>query len=228
MSLPEFYKSKAWENLRRVIISERVNAADGFIYCEYCKQPIVKPYDCIGHHKIELTEINYLNADIALNPENIMLVHHRCHNKIHEKYGFKTRKAFIVYGPAFAGKTSYVNEVKNDGDLIVDIDNIWQCVSGCARYVKPKRLNQVVFGIRDNLLDAVKYRRGNWNCAYIIGGYPLESERTRLARDIGAETIFINTDKATCITRFKQQTERGAEWVQYIDDWFTRYTPPVN
>lgn len=228
MALADFYKTKAWEMLRRVVIEQRVNAADGFIYCEHCGQPIVKQYDCIAHHVIELTETNYLDATISLNPNNIKLVHHSCHNRIHEKAGFKTRKAYIIYGAPFSGKTTYVNQVKNEGDLIIDIDNIWQCVSGCDRYVKPKRLNAVVFGVRDELLNMVKYRRGNWNCAYIIGGYPLASERDRLAGDIGAETILIDTDKTECLRRFKEQSERGEDWERFIEDWFTKHRPPVN
>lgn len=227
MALADFYKTKEWETLRAVVINERVNPSDGFIYCEHCGRPITRAYDCIAHHVIELTETNYTNADVSLNPKNIKLVHHVCHNRIHEKAGFKTRKAYIIYGAPFSGKTSYVNQVKNDGDLIIDIDNIWECVSGCERYVKPKRLNGVVFGIRDTLLDMVKYRRGNWNCAYIIGGYPLASERDRLAGYVGAETILIDTDLDTCLRRFAQQTERGEEWREYIERWFTIARPPV-
>lgn len=228
MALADFYKTRAWEMLRRVVIEQRVNHADGFIYCEHCGQPIVKQYDCIAHHDIELTETNYQDANISLNPNNIKLVHHVCHNRIHEKAGFKSRKVYIIYGAPFSGKTTYVNRVKNEGDLIIDIDNIWQCVSGCDRYIKPKRLNQVVFKMRDELLDMVKYRVGNWNCAYIIGGYPLASERDRLAGDIGAETILIDTDKSECLNRlYASEDGRGEDWGQYIVDWFDKYRPPV-
>jgi len=226
MPLSDFYKSKPWEIFRRVVIEQRVNPVDGFIYCEYCGKPIVKPYDCIAHHITELTETNYNDIHIALNQDNIQLVHHVCHNKIHEKYGMKTRKAYIVYGAPLSGKTTYVNQVKSEGDLIIDIDNIWQCVSNEPRYIKQKRLNQIVFGIRDELLSMVKYRLGNWRNAYIIGGYPLESERNRLAGDIGAELIYIDTDMDECFKRLREQTERGEEWEQYIVKWFSTYRPP--
>ena len=229
MALADFYKTKAWEQLRRVVIEQRVNPADGFIYCAYCGKPIVRAYDCIAHHMTELTETNYNDATIALNPDNIELVHHKCHNKIHDKYGMRTRKVYIVYGAPLSGKTSYVEDVKNDGDLIIDMDNIWQCVSGCDRYIKPKRLNAVVFGIRDELLNMVKYRVGNWRCAYVIGGYPLATERNRLAGDIGAETILIESTKDECLTRLNQQNERDIdEWTKYIDKWFDIYAPPID
>jgi hypothetical protein len=31
------------------------------------------------------------------------------------------------------------------GDLIVDMDSIWECISGCGRYVKPNRILSIVF-----------------------------------------------------------------------------------
>lgn len=219
-----FYQSKQWIKLLQVIKSERLNN-EGELICEYCGKPIIKAYDCIGHHIIELTEDNVDDYNISLNPDNIQLVHHRCHNKIHNKLGYAGRKVYIVYGSPLSGKTSYVDSVKNEGDLIVDIDNIWQCVSGCERYVKPNRLKSIVFGVRDKLLEDIKYRRGKWSCAYIIGGYPLISERERLSRELGAELIFIDTSKEECISRIKEN--RSEEWVLYVEDWWRLYSPPL-
>ena len=98
MPLSDFYRSDEWETIRQVVINERVNPSDGFVYCEYCNKPILKPYDLICHHEIELTETNYKDASIALNPKHIKLVHHRCHNRIHEKHKHKTR--FIGLTPS--------------------------------------------------------------------------------------------------------------------------------
>ncbi|MDE5792626.1 MAG: hypothetical protein K2H66_03775, partial [Oscillospiraceae bacterium] len=69
-----FYKSRQWENFVKLLRSERV-AENGAVLCEHCGKPIVKAYDCIAHHVIELTEENVDNAMISLNPDNIKLVH---------------------------------------------------------------------------------------------------------------------------------------------------------
>ena len=82
-SLSTFYQSKEWINLLALIKAERVDN-QGFIICEHCGKPIVAKYDCIGHHKQELTEMNVNDYSISLNPANVALVHHKCHNKIHE------------------------------------------------------------------------------------------------------------------------------------------------
>ena len=222
MSLYNFYRSDEWENLLKVIKLERLQ--DGELFCEYCGKPIIKAYDCIGHHVIELTEENYTDYNISLNPVNIKLVHHKCHNLIHNKLSYSGRQVFIVYGSPLSGKSSYVRESMTEGDLIIDIDNIWECVSGCDRYVKPNRLKSVVFAVRDNLLESVKYRRGKWLNAYVIGGYPYKAERDRLADQLGARLIHIDTDKETCLNRLSICEDRDQiEWTKYINDYWLQY-----
>lgn len=224
VTLDTFYQSKAWVKLMQGLRLERQNA-QGEVICEHCGKPITQKYDCIGHHLIHLTELNVNDASIALNPENIVLVHHRCHNKIHDKFGYKPKQVYLVWGAPMSGKTTYVESVKEDGDLIIDIDNIWQCISGCDRYVKPQRLTSNVFGIRDALLEQVKYRRGMWQTAYIIGGYPLSGERERLIATLGARDIFIDTSEKECLARLNvcRDGRTKAEWEKYISDWFRKF-----
>ena len=228
-SLADFYRSNEW---RKFLLSLRMDRLDenGQIICEYCGKPITRAYDLIGHHKEELTEENVNNFDISLNPANVGFVHHRCHNYIHNKLGYAVRQIYLVYGPPKAGKTWWVAENMSEGDLIVDIDNIWECVSGCSRLIKPKRLTSVVFMLRDALLDAVRYRRGKWQSAYIVGGFPLSSERERLCRELGAREVYIEADKAECKERLRDMdipSEKEKELEQYIEEWFEKYTPPL-
>lgn len=224
MSLYNFYRSDNWTKLLQVIRNERISP-EGYNICEYCGKPIVAKYDCIGHHKIELTEENYTDATISLNPDNIQLVHHRCHNKIHDKLCYSGRQVFIVYGSPLSGKTSFVREAMSEGDLIIDMDNIWQAISGCDRYVKPQRLRSVAFSVRDNLLESVRYRRGKWFNAYVIQSLPYQAERERLADQLGARLIHIDTDKAECINRLytcDDNRDRN-EWEKYIDDYWLQF-----
>ena len=224
MSLHSFYKSRDWQDLLTIIKGQRTDE-NGFIVCEYCKKPIVRTYDCIGHHKEQLTEENYRDSRISLNPENIMLVHHKCHNIIHDRLGMcKERQVFIVYGSPLSGKSTWIKGNMATGDLVIDMDNIWQCISGCERYVKPNRLKSVVFAVRDTLIESVRYRRGKWLNAYIAGGYPYQGERERLADMLGAREIHIDTDKDTCLKRLMECKYRDKnEWQQYIEDWWQQY-----
>ena len=225
-NLFEFYRSKEWADFRKVVIAERVRE-DGFIYDEYTDKPIVKAYDIILHHKIELTEENVHDYTISLNPENIMIVSHKSHNLIHNKLNSSCRKVYLVYGAPFAGKKKFVQNSKEDGDLIVDIDSIWECISGCERHIKPNRLKAVVFKVRDSLLESVKYRVGKWRNAYVIGTYVNEAERERILKELGAEEIFIESTPTECKERLhslKLQNENVLE--TFIDEWFEQYTRP--
>lgn len=219
-----FYRSDEWKKLLDNLKHERLNE-DGQIICEYCGKPIVKAYDIIGHHKIELDEENVRDYNISLNPDNIALVHHSCHNRIHNKLGYKAREVFIVYGAPCSGKTTWVNENMSAGDLIIDIDSIWQCISGQERYIKPNRLKSIVFKVRDELLNCVKYRLGKWNNCYIIGGYPLQSERERLIKELGAREVFIDATKEECLKHLEESQDGRdkEEWKRYILEWFERF-----
>ena len=226
-----FYQSKDWINLMARLRLERVNA-DGDLICEHCGKPITRSYDCIGHHVIELNDRNVLDASISLNPDNIMLVHHRCHNRIHQKLSMTDRRnVYLVYGAPCSGKSSFVRENMEQGDLIVNVDDIWQCISGCDRYIKPARLNSNVFVLRDTLLEQVRYRTGKWLTAWVVGGYPLTAERERLCKSLGAREIFIDTTRDECLQRLTEcaavDGRDVAEWTRYISDWFEKYTPPV-
>lgn len=221
-TLATFYRSKQWEKLLRTLRMERLTE-DGQIICEYCGKPIVRAYDLIGHHKQELTEETVNDASVSLNPDNIAFVHHRCHNYIHNKLGYAVREVFLVYGAPLSGKTTWVKNNMSEGDLVIDIDSIWQCVSGCDRYVKPNRLRSIVFRVRDSLLEAVRYRAGKWNNCYIIGGYPLSSERERLCKELGAREVFIEAAREDCIARLdSRENVDKSEWMKFIDEWFEK------
>lgn len=229
MSTPKlqaFYKSHKWETFIANLRSERTNA-DGFIICEKCGKPILKAYDCIGHHIKELTDSNVDDVTISLNPENIQLLHFKCHNEAHERFGYNGRQqqnVFIVYGAPCSGKRTWVKDNASNNDLIVDIDKIWAAVRAdvCTENEKPNAIKSNVFALRESLIDMIKVRRGKWRNAYIIGGYPLQGERERLMQTVGADKL-IHIDTAREVCEARAQTE---EMKRYIAEWFERYAPP--
>ncbi len=221
--LADFYHTKEWEQLRlALMLSKDRQDKEGNIICAHCGRPIIKKFDCIGHHLIELTETNYRDTSISLNPDNIALVHHKCHNEIHEKTGYKQKKVYIIWGSPLSGKSTYVQGVAKYGDVIVDIDKLWQAVSGRPAYEKPNRIKGNVFDLHNHLLNQVAQRMGYWNTAYIIGGYALPSERERLAQRLGAECIHIDTTKEECMARLAASNDgrKKTEWEKYISDWW--------
>ena len=228
-SLSQFYTSDEWRGFRASLLSERVNPNDGILYDEHNGKPLLNSYDIVAHHKIPLTMQNVNDYSISLNPKNIMLVSHRSHNEIHARYGFAMlKKVYYVYGAPCSGKTTFVRESKGNSDLVLDIDLIWQAVTGGALYEKPDALKAAVFALHDTLLDIVKTRMGKWERAWIIEGGALKGDRERRINALGAEDIFIQCDKETCLQRLASDNTRELvreQWREYIDDWFNRYQP---
>lgn len=230
MTLDNFYKSREWETFRALLMQERTNE-NGEIICAICGKPITKKYDCIGHHKIPLTDENVNDFTVSLNPDNVDLIHFRCHNKEHDRdYSFTTKHVYLVYGSPCSGKTTWVNDNALHDDLIVDIDRLWDAVCNDGRYNKtngnsgrPHRLKANVFGVRDCLFDQIRIRKGMWRNAFIIGGYPLRTERDRICDLLRAEPIFIEATKEECLKR--AENERPEQWKGYIEAWFAAYVP---
>lgn len=228
-SLPSFYCSAEWREFRKWLIDLRTNKIDGILYDEFSGKPLLKSYDIVLHHKIPLTMENVNDFSVSLNPENIMIVSQQSHNEIHKRFGYVTeRKVFFVYGAPCSGKTSFVNGIKGNSDIVVDMDNIWQCITGGDRYEKPNALKQNAFTLRDCLFDMIRTRAGKWERAFVIEGGAVRGERERKIALLGAEGIFISESKETCLQRLygdcKRTPEQKKEWEGYINDWFSSYT----
>ena len=214
--LHQFYCSKAWRDLSFRLKVERGGK------CERTGEVFADMSQLIAHHKIELTEDNVDDPNISLNPNNIEIISHAEHNKEHRRFGYK-QNVYIVYGSPLSGKTTLVRELMSYGDLVLDIDSLWQAVTFQPAYVKPKNVRFNIFKLRDEMLDQIKMRYGGWYDAYIIGGYPDKYERERLAQTLGAELIYCESTKEECLERL-EQSGKPESWREYIIDWWERYS----
>ena len=214
--LHQFYCSKAWRDLSFRLKVERGGK------CERTGEVFADMSQLIAHHKIELTEDNVDDPNISLNPNNIEIISFNEHNKEHRRFGYK-QNVYIVYGSPLSGKTTLVRELMSYGDLVLDIDSLWQAVTFQPAYVKPKNVRFNIFKLRDEMLDQIKMRYGGWYDAYIIGGYPDKYERERLAQTLGAELIYCESTKEECLERL-EQSGKPESWLQYILDWWERYS----
>ena len=216
----KFYNSKEWRALRQRLIAE----AD--FLCAECGESYLKDSSqLVGHHVIELTPANVRDANIALNPDNIKIICRRCHDKNHRRFEFGGgHNVYIVYGSPCSGKNSYVNQVAQFGDLIVDLDAIYQAISGCDYHYHPNNLKRNAFDVRDCLIEQIRLRKGGWHDAYIIGGYPRKLQRQQLASRLGAELIFIDTTREQAkLTALATGGTQGEQWCGFIDRWFDTY-----
>lgn len=219
--LQTFYASDLWRDFRMGLILERGP------YCQKCSALIANTKKLIGHHEIELTPENVHDHMISLNPQRVRLVCHDCHNKMHNRFGARRERCvYVVYGPPLAGKKTFVQEQMMRGDLVVDMDRLFEAVSFQPAYDKPDNLLGNVMGLQLLLLDNIKTRAGKWGNAWVIGGYPDRFKRERIATELGAELVFVETPKELCFARLDMDPLRSScalEWQKYIDKWFESY-----
>ena len=211
----QFYCSKVWKDLSFTL---KIKAGGR---CARCGNTIEDFSYLIGHHKIELTEDNVDDPNIALNPVHIEIICLNCHNKEHRRFGNKQR-VYIVWGSPLSGKTTAVRQMMQYGDMVLDMDAIWQAITFQPEYIKPNNCRFNIFALRDNLLDQIKTRYGQWYDCYIIGGYPDKYERERLSQTLGAELIYCESTKEECLERMEQSGKPKA-WMKYINDWWEKF-----
>lgn len=215
--LHAFYCGKAWRDLSYRLKIERGK-------CERCGwTPITKDdwQYLIGHHRKELTEENVDNPQISLNPDNIEIVCHTCHDKQHHRFGGR-KEVKIVWGCPLSGKTTLVRQMMEYGDIVLDIDRLWSAVTMQPEYTKPDNCRFNIFALRDNLLDQIKTRYGSWYTAYVIGGYPDKTDRERLAQSLGAELIYCESTMQECLDH-RRESGRPEKWDEYIKNFWETY-----
>lgn len=229
--ISDLYVSKEFRLLRAELMAGRVDEY-GFLRCQHCGEPITKAYECIAHHVKEVTIENLNDISITLNPDNIKLVHLRCHNIIHNRFGGRLkpyqRKVYYVWGAPCSGKSSFVKENMQAGDIVLDIDRLWSALSGQPEYIKPNSIKAVVFNARNAILDSIKTRAGEWQQAFVIEGGALVGDRMRRIETLGAESILIEATREECLQRLARDESRTAvqpQWIEYIDRWFAEYQP---
>lgn len=196
--------------------------------CQKCGKVVTNPLDLIAHHQEELTPENVNDPMISLNPDKVILVCHDCHDAIHNRFGHRAaRKVYLVFGAPLSGKHTFVCQQMMRGDMMIDIDALYQAVSGLPAFDKPKNLYRNVMTAHDALIDNVKTRHGKWNNCYIIGGYPEKHKREAMADELGAELVFCEASMEECLSRLMADDRRRCrehEWRTFIKSWFERRT----
>lgn len=228
-SLPQFYQGQEWRKFRLMMMQERTGA-DGLLLCAHCGKPIMRQADCIAHHVEELSMSNVNDRAISLNPANVVLVHQRCHNEIHQRFGGRLRpwqrKAYVVFGAPFSGASEYVGQAMSTGDLVLDTDRIWEALSLQGLHGRPRELNGVAFPVRDLVLDLIAKRAGNWPVAWIVSAEPYPSARQRLLERLGGEPIFMDATEEGCLERLhaSEGVPDVALMERLIKEWFANRT----
>ena len=245
-STQEFYKSDDWKNCKAQITQDRMK--DGAIYCEHCGKIITKGFNprkknnagaAVFHHTTYLNNSNVNDASISINTgknergENaIQILHWQCHNEVHGRFnGTNTKpekKVYIITGAPGSGKREFIKERIQPGDVVLDIDDLWQCLSGQERYTKPAALKALIFPTRLAIKEMIARGTGNWRNAWIVEGRlatakELQDEADKFKAH-NVEVITMEATREECIDRLRAEPHGRnlKEYEEYIEEYFQK------
>lgn len=132
----------------------------------------------------------------------------------------------IVAGPPGSGKTTWVNENKQPGEIVLDLDAIKAALIGPEHFHSQidDGMVDIIHMMRDTVYMALSQNTLKQK-AYIITTEADAVELKALAITIHADVKIMDTDKETCKARVAADNTRSEKTVFYrlIDEWFDKW-----
>ena len=233
-----FYDSPQWRKTSKAYLSSK-----NYI-CEDCGGAA-----CIVHHIRHLTPWNISDPDITLNWDNFKAVCEKCHAEEHAKEikAFTGQPAklngisfdengdiiespnvFLVCGSPGSGKTTYVLRHKAQNDLVVDLDYICAALMGESGGVRLdfRPVLQTALEVRGLLYQCIQQRRGKWERAFVVTATADALEMRRIAQELGAELVLLDTPLKECLERIRNDPQRNRsrrKFERLAIEWHEKY-----
>lgn len=208
-----FYGKQAWRKA-----SESYRAKHPL--CQRCKaQGRTREAELVHH--IEPIQ----DGGAKYDESNLEALCSSCHRKVHDPR-YET-DVTLICGPSGSGKSRYVRERRKVGDLVVDLDLLWQALGMLDPYEKPDELLDPVLRTRDHL---IRYIAGanTVDRAWFIATAPQADKRQKLADQLDAdEVIVLHTPLDTCERRIRDDDRRPEHrkqgYVSLARHWWDEY-----
>lgn len=125
----------------------------------------------------------------------------------------------LVEGPPCSGKSRYVQEHMEPGDLVIDYDAIAVALGSPTTHDHPADLVPFIHQARQALLERVT-RASPVSRAWLISCEPTPSDR-----QLASATILLDVDADTCKER-AHASGRPESWDTLIDEWHRNHPRP--
>lgn len=129
---------------------------------------------------------------------------------------------YLIYGSPCSGKSTYIKEHIQRGDLLCDVDLIYGAITNSNPHDAELYTHEVACGLNNVLKDIIRDRKGNWKNAYVVSLANTEEKLQQAKDQINAdECVFIDTPYEVCMERAK---ERPFYFQWIIQEWFETRT----
>lgn len=120
---------------------------------------------------------------------------------------------FLVAGPPCGGKTTYVEQHRRPGQVVLDFDDLIEELGG-VRYEAPSPLVRQAHD-----LWMARVGRADW----VIHLAPTRVQRGRLRSMLQAEVVVVMATMQVCLDR--ASASRPPTWERQIRRWFMDFEP---
>ena len=133
----------------------------------------------------------------------------------------------IVCGPPAAGKSTLIREHASLRDIVIDLDEIIEQLSGRGRYEDRSCWVGRALRYRNELLGALS-RPSRYDAAWFVTGAPRELERSRWSQLLlPKQVIVVDTPTHECIARIRADGSRAnvaADQIEAVVKWWSAYS----
>lgn len=129
---------------------------------------------------------------------------------------------YLIYGSPCSGKSTYIKEHIQRGDLVCDVDLIYGAITNSDQHNAELYTHEVACQLDSALKEIIRERKGNWKNAYVVSLANTEEKLQKAKDQINAdECIFIDTPYKVCMERAKDRPFYF-QWI--IQEWFETRT----
>ena len=133
-------------------------------------------------------------------------------------------KVYVVWGPPYSGKTTYVKNNKHRKSIVLDMDYLQSAFELCDNvHMHSNCALGISTLVRNFVLDYVPVLILGGIDVWIITASPDKKVAEDFVKRFDAELITIDADASTCIEHFENDTSRNQDSLSaynVIDKWF--------
>lgn len=136
----------------------------------------------------------------------------------------------MICGPSGAGKTTFTKNNANKEDIVIDLDEIRERISGLPSSECGEEWFKPAINERNRMLKGLSKANGKRKAWFIFSGASLNHRRF-WQQALNTDIVVLEIDKQRCMERIRKDKSRLkdlSEYEAWIDKWWKNYVSDPN